>query len=58
MHFQDSRSGMPLCWQGVDKRVAFIATTNIDNVTCTDCLRPLAKDAVLYGRGRRARRQR
>lgn len=48
MHFQDSRSGMPVCWQGVNKKVAFIASRNVDDVDCADCLRPMAKDAVRY----------
>jgi hypothetical protein len=55
-HKQNNITGMPVCW---DERqnIAIMMVKNIDDVTCVECLRRLAKDAVLYGNQRRPRRK-
>lgn len=44
--------------RGVCEAMGMRFTSKIDEVDCVICLRKLAKDAVIYGRERRAQRWR
>ena len=54
-HMQNYITARPVCADSPHS-VAARSTSVVDDVSCIDCLRRLAKDAVRYGNGRKARR--
>ena len=58
IHMRNSVSAypIPVCWNNHNRRITAMITTDIDKVSCVSCLRMLAKDAVIYGNARRAKR--
>lgn len=55
-HMRDTIRGAPVCWKGAPKHEAIMTSSDIDNVTCVDCLRSMLKDAVRYGVDRKPKR--
>jgi hypothetical protein len=57
IHKRNNLKGeQPLCWHGENRTETFMSHPDVMVVDCVDCLRMLAKDAVLFGNQRRARR--
>jgi hypothetical protein len=58
VHKRNHRTGGPLCLgAGASQTDDVTMHDNIDVLTCVSCLRMLAKDAVIYGNGRRPSRE-
>lgn len=55
-HKRHNLKGRPVCGGDDSRDVTGIMVADIDRVDCVECLRALAKDAVLYGRDRRPKR--
>ena len=56
IHKRNTLKGRPVCWDE-NLSIAIMMADNVDKVSCADCLRRLAKDAVIYGNGRRAKKR-
>lgn len=57
VHMRHNLKGRPVCYRDDTPFVpSAMMDNNIDNITCVDCLRDLAKAAVIYGNARRAMR--
>ena len=57
IHKMNNLKQKPVCWGNDFQPIAVQMAQDIDQVTCVDCLRMLAKDAVLYGRDRKPGRK-